>query len=86
LYLSTDVRWYVMALAWGDNSGDVGTPPRPPSFPDMLERAQQRVDGLVKTYGREKVFSVATRLMQAPKNPVEPPRRYSYRLANAAAL
>jgi tetratricopeptide (TPR) repeat protein len=85
-HTATDVRWYVLALVWNGMDGDVGTPPRPPSFPDQIERAQQKVDGLVKTYGREKVFSVATRIMQAPKTPVEPPARYSYRLANAPAL
>jgi hypothetical protein len=86
LHTSNDVRWYVMAMVWGSNDGDVGKPPRPPSFPDQLERAQQRVDALVKTYGREKVFSVATRIMQAPKTPLEPGDLYSYRLVNAPAL
>jgi tetratricopeptide (TPR) repeat protein len=86
LYTSNDVAWYVMALVWSGMDGDVGQPPRPPSFPDMLERAQQKVDALVKAYGRERVFSMATRVMQAPKSPVEDGRGYSYRLANPRAL
>jgi hypothetical protein len=86
LFNSTDVRWYVMALVWSGMDGDVGKPPRPPSFPDNLERAQQKVDALVKTYGREKVFSVATRVMQAPKVPPDPPRTWALYLANPSAL
>ena len=87
LFNSTDVRWYLFALVWSGMDGDiVGPPARPPSFPDMLERAQQKVDALVKTYGRERVISVATRVMQAPKTPVEPNASFSYRLANPRAL
>jgi hypothetical protein len=86
LYLSTDVRWYLMALVWSGMDGDVGQPPRPPSFPDMLERAQQKVDAVIKTYGREKVVSVATRILQAPKAPPDPPRTAAYYLANPSAL
>ncbi len=86
-HTSTDVRWYVLGLVWSGTDGDViGPPVRPASFPDQIERAQQKVDALAEAYGREKVFSVATRVMQAPKTPVEPNARYSYRLANAPAL
>ena len=75
---SKDVRWYVLSLVWS-SEGEF-------SFPEHLERAQQRFESYAGRFGREKVLAVAKKLMDAPKGVMRDGKSDLNTLANPGAL